>query len=146
MLYASELTWNGEVGVEGEHQRAINRMGRATLGVFRSTPLGIVETESGHTPARALLPAIQGGSTPDPKVERALRSSQHGRTRPPLRASGRWPPFACAIQSRPRSGVPGGLSLVSLSWTIEPTLYRWHKNGGAGTRRGPTAPDSTTEE
>ena len=35
--------------------RAINRMGRSTLGVFRPTPLGIVAAESGHTPARALL-------------------------------------------------------------------------------------------
>ena len=42
MLYASELTWSGGQGVEGEYQRAINRMGRATLGAFRSTPLGIV--------------------------------------------------------------------------------------------------------
>ena len=35
--------------------RAINRMGRSTLGAFRSTPLGIVAAESGHTPARRLL-------------------------------------------------------------------------------------------
>ena len=31
MLYASELTWNGKKGLEGEYQKAINRMGRATL-------------------------------------------------------------------------------------------------------------------
>ena len=55
MLYASELTWGGGKGVEGEYQAAINRMGRATLGAFRSTPLGIVAAESGHTPARPLL-------------------------------------------------------------------------------------------
>ena len=55
MLSASELTWNGGKGVEGEHQRAISRMGRNTLGVFRSTPLGTVAVESGHTSARALL-------------------------------------------------------------------------------------------
>ena len=41
--------------MEGEYQRAINRMGRSTLGAFRSTPLGIVAEESGHIPARALL-------------------------------------------------------------------------------------------
>ena len=55
MLYASELTWEGSKRVEGEYQAAINRMGRATLGAFRSTPLGIVVAESGLTPARPLL-------------------------------------------------------------------------------------------
>ena len=55
MLYAAELTWNGKEGVEGEYQNAVNRMGRATLGAFRSTPLGIAAAESGLTPARALL-------------------------------------------------------------------------------------------
>ena len=38
MFYASELACNGDKGVKGEYQRAINRMGRATLGEFRSTP------------------------------------------------------------------------------------------------------------
>ena len=52
---AAELTWSGGVGVEGEYQRAINRIGRATLGVFRSTPLGIIAAEGGHMSARALL-------------------------------------------------------------------------------------------
>ena len=42
-------------GVEGKCQRAINRMARSTLGVFRSTPQGILAAESGLTPARALL-------------------------------------------------------------------------------------------
>ena len=55
MLYAAEPTWNGQKGVEGEYQRAINRMARSTLGVFRSTLQGILAAESGHTPARALL-------------------------------------------------------------------------------------------
>ena len=55
MLYAAELTWSGKKGVEGEYQQAINRMGRATLGAFRSTPLEIVAAESGLMPARALL-------------------------------------------------------------------------------------------
>ena len=54
MLYTSELTWNGGKGVEGEYQAAINRMGRATLGAYRSTPLGMVVAESGLVPARAL--------------------------------------------------------------------------------------------
>ena len=34
---------------------AINRMGCASSGAFRSTPRGIVAAESGFTPARALL-------------------------------------------------------------------------------------------
>ena len=55
MLYATELIWNSGVGVEDEYQRAINRMGSLTLGVFKSTPLGIIMAESGLTPARALV-------------------------------------------------------------------------------------------
>ena len=55
LLYAAGLTWNGRSGMEGEYQAFINRMGRATLGAFRSTPLGIVAEESGLTPARVLL-------------------------------------------------------------------------------------------
>ena len=55
MLYAAELTWSGQRGVEGEYQRAINRMAKSTLGAFRSTPTGILAGESGHTPARPLL-------------------------------------------------------------------------------------------
>ena len=55
MLYAAELTWSGQKGVEREYQWAINRMGRSTLGAFGSTPQGIVAGESGLTPARALL-------------------------------------------------------------------------------------------
>lgn len=55
MLYAVELTRNGQKGVEGEYQRAINRVARSTLGAFRSTPQGILAAESGLTPARPLL-------------------------------------------------------------------------------------------
>ena len=55
MLYAAELTWSGQKNIEGEYQRAINRMARSTLGAFRSTPQGILAAESGLTPARALL-------------------------------------------------------------------------------------------
>ena len=55
MLYAAELTWSGQKGVEGEYQRAINRMARSALGAFRSTPQGILAVESALTPARALL-------------------------------------------------------------------------------------------
>lgn len=38
VLYAAELTWSGQKGVEGEYQRAINRMARSAIWVFRSTP------------------------------------------------------------------------------------------------------------
>ena len=55
MVYALELTWNGGKGAKKEYQLAINRMGRASLGAFRFTPCGIIATESGFTPARALL-------------------------------------------------------------------------------------------
>ena len=55
MPCAAELTWSGQEGVEGEYQCAINRMAGSTLGAFRSAPQGILATESGLTPARALL-------------------------------------------------------------------------------------------
>ena len=55
MLYASELTWNGKENVERECQLAINRMSRASVRAFRTTPRGIIMAESGFTPARALL-------------------------------------------------------------------------------------------
>ena len=49
----ADLEW--PKGVEGDYQRAINRMARSTLGAFRSTQTGFLAGESGHTPARALL-------------------------------------------------------------------------------------------
>ena len=49
------LVPNGQRGVEGEYQRAINRMARFTLGASRSTPQGILAAESGLAPARAPL-------------------------------------------------------------------------------------------
>ena len=54
MLYASELTWNGQDKVEGPYQLAIKRMVRAMLGAHQSPPRGIM-AESGFTPGRALL-------------------------------------------------------------------------------------------
>lgn len=50
MIYAAELTWSGQKGVEGEYERAINCMERSTLGAFRLNPLGIVACKSGLTP------------------------------------------------------------------------------------------------
>ena len=63
MLYGAELTWNGRRGATREYQDAISRMGRATLGAFQSTPLGIVTAESGLTPTGALLDHRQAGFT-----------------------------------------------------------------------------------
>ena len=57
-----DLTCNGK-WVAREYQDAINRMGKATLGAFQSTPLRIVTAESGLTPARALLDHRQAGFT-----------------------------------------------------------------------------------
>jgi hypothetical protein len=86
MLYASELTWNGQDKVEGPYQLAINRMARATLGVHQSTPRGIIMAESGFTPARALLDhrrarfaqrlyaRPQGGQGPEEILERSRPS------------------------------------------------------------------------
>ena len=80
VLYASELTWNGQDNVEGPYQLAINRMARATLGVHQSTPRGIIMAESGFTPARALLdhrrPASRRGFTPGPRGGRAQRRGE----------------------------------------------------------------------
>ena len=83
MLYASELTWNGGKGIEGEYQAAINRMGRATLGAYRSTPLGMVAAESGRVPARALLNHRQSRFAqrlmPDQRMVRDPRKSSRER-------------------------------------------------------------------
>ena len=55
LLYRAELTWNGTRRVEGEAQTLTNRMGRASLMVCQTTPLGIVTAESALPPTRALL-------------------------------------------------------------------------------------------
>ena len=55
LLYAAELTWKGTKKEEREVQVLTNRMGRASLGVRRSTPVGIIMVESALPPARALL-------------------------------------------------------------------------------------------
>ena len=55
LLYGAELSWNGTKKEEKNVQILTNRMGRASLGVRRTTPLGIVTAESALLPARALL-------------------------------------------------------------------------------------------
>lgn len=92
ILYASELTWSGGVGVEGEYQRAINRTGRATLGVFWSTPLGVIAAESRYMPARALLNHRQARFAQRlharPKDGEGPEGALSREKRPSLRASG----------------------------------------------------------
>ena len=55
LLYAAELTWKGTKKEEREVQVLTNRMGRASLGVRRTTPVGIITAESALPPARALM-------------------------------------------------------------------------------------------
>ena len=55
LLYGAEPTWDGSRKMEGEVQRLTNDMGRASLGVRRTIPFGIVTAESALPPARALL-------------------------------------------------------------------------------------------
>ena len=113
MLYASELTWSRQKKVEGEYQRAINRMCRATLGAFRSTPLGIVAAESGLTPARALLDHRQAKSIKSLRPTRGWAGSggdPDERSRPSPRAPGQQPPFGRGRLLRSGVGRPPLLS------------------------------------
>ena len=55
LLYAAELPWKGSRKEEKDVQVLTNRMGRASLGVRRTTPVGIITAESALPPARALL-------------------------------------------------------------------------------------------
>ena len=59
MLYAQQLSWDRSRKIEREAQVVLNRVGRASLGVRQTTPVGIVPAESGLTPARALLDHTQ---------------------------------------------------------------------------------------
>ena len=55
LLYAAELTYRGSKKEEKDIQVLTNRMGRASLGVRKTTPVGIITAESALPPARALL-------------------------------------------------------------------------------------------
>ena len=59
MLYAQQLSWDGSKRTERETRVVLNRLGRASLGVRQTTPVGIIAAESGLTPARALLDHTQ---------------------------------------------------------------------------------------
>lgn len=127
------------VALEGEYQslRAINRMGRATLRVFWSTPLGIITTESSLTPAGVLPNHRQVGFT-----ERLTHS------RP---TDGRGPEEILTREGAPlttRLSAAASIRLGDtveaqewansaspdrLSWTGELGPYRWRRSGGAET-------------
>ena len=100
--------------------------------------MGIVAAESDYTPARVLLPAIRGGSTPGPKMERAGGAPNTGELGPRL-ASQDGDSLRPGDTAEAQEWGAKGLSLISLSWTlIEPTLTggtRMEAQGhGAGRR------------
>ena len=55
LLYWAELSWSGTRREEREVQTLTNSMGRASLGVRRTTPISIVTAMSALPPARALF-------------------------------------------------------------------------------------------
>ena len=55
LLYGAEDSWNGTKTMEKNIQLLTNQMGRSSLGVRKTTPIGIVTAESALPPARALL-------------------------------------------------------------------------------------------
>ena len=84
MVYAAELTWNGQMGVEGEYQRAINRITRSTLGTFRSTPTGILAGGAAiHRQGPCWIIGSRGGHRgcwQDRRMEEDRRKSWSGTT------------------------------------------------------------------
>ena len=54
-LYEAELSWHGTKTMEKDVQLLTNRMGRSSLGVRKTTPIGTITAESALSPARALL-------------------------------------------------------------------------------------------
>ena len=51
LMYGTEITWRDQSFMRNGIQRAINRMSRASLGVFGSTPVGFLEAMGGSMPA-----------------------------------------------------------------------------------------------
>ena len=45
LMYGSEITWKGQVGMRKAFQRSINRMSRASMGVLSSTPVAFLQRE-----------------------------------------------------------------------------------------------------
>lgn len=50
-MYGSEVTWRGQRSVSETVQRSVNRMARASLGVFGSTPVSFLQSFGGSMPA-----------------------------------------------------------------------------------------------
>ena len=86
VLYGAELTWNGQKGVEGENQRAINRMARSVLGAFRLTHLGgRKRTHASQASARTLPGQVHpptAGETSGRWKPRGDPDTQRGRDSP----------------------------------------------------------------
>ena len=124
-------------------------MGRATLGAFRLTLLGVVAAESGLAPARALLDRRQArfarASMPDPGVGTSRKKSLPEREPPSPHGSGQPPPSAQERPSRPRSGASATASRTRSSSRGGLVPSRQQTSGGAGTPSEPTARDLTTE-
>ena len=88
MLYASELTWNGQDKVEGPYQLDINRMARATLGSIsqrRGASSWRRAASRSQEPCSTIDgPASHSGSTLGPKGARARRGFRRESRHSPL--------------------------------------------------------------
>ena len=149
MIRAGDQTWSGGKGAEKAYQNVINRMGRATLGIFGSAPLGIVAAESGLTPARALLnyrqasfsrrlySRPQGGGGPEEILERRSSAlTTRIRATAALHATRPWSLSGGA----PGTALPGRSSLrdgrrpSSRPFSIEQPTPSGHTDRGLMTR------------
>ena len=121
------------------HIGCVFRMGRPTLGAFRSTPLGIVAA----SPARALLDHRQArfisDSMPGQGTARAPRESSLGRVGAHRMPWGGNHPSPGERLSKPRSGAVTGASLATSSSMRGRKPSRQHGSGGAEIPSGPTA-------
>ena len=62
----------------GEHQAATNRTGRATLGTFRSNPLGVVAAENSLTQRGSYPTTARLGSHSDSWPDRVDKQEARG--------------------------------------------------------------------
>ncbi len=54
-LFGAEIWWRGQKMYQEEIQKLLNRQARAITGMYRSTPVGPLMSESGLVPAHVLL-------------------------------------------------------------------------------------------
>ena len=113
-------------GLEGEYQRAINRMGRDTLGAFQSTPLA---EESGLAPARALRNHRQAHFTP--------RGAATSRARPASRSirehcTSRSIREHCRHRTSGGDGTRVGRRLSTKQWPCGGSVRQQDPSGWAG--------------